>query len=160
MNATPGPGTLRPDDERPRLPAPIGIYLRGDWVLRRRIRDLTSCQTGRLRGAANFSPLGEALLFTEHGRLALAQSEMEARQSYRFVIGGPAAFDVLFADGRPFHQAVFASRTAWTAHDCAPDTYRGRYRILGPNRWSLGWRITGPRKNLVVISIFSRAGGG
>ena len=70
------------------------------------------------------------------------------------------AFSVFFADGRFFHRADITKGTAAVSHDCAPDTYRGRYRFPGPERWSLSWRITGPRKDLVISTVFSRAGGG
>jgi Family of unknown function (DUF6314) len=81
---------------------------------------------------------------------------MEARRAYRFVIESADAFSVFFADGRFFHRAAIVSGTASVGHDCEPDTYRGRYRFRDPDCWSLSWRITGPRKNLVIGTVFSR----
>jgi hypothetical protein len=84
----------------------------------------------------------------------------EARREYRFVIESDHVFSVFFADGRFFHRAEIAAGIASATHDCAPDIYRGRYRFLAPDRWSLSWRITGPRKNLVISTVFSRTGAG
>jgi hypothetical protein len=67
---------------------------------------------------------------------------------------------VFFADGRFFHRAEITEGRARVCHDCAPDKYIGRYCFQGPDRWSLSWRVTGPRKDLVVSSVFSRGGGG
>jgi hypothetical protein len=88
----------------------------------------------------------------------LKHTHAEARQTYRFVIESPTRFSVFFADGRFFHRAEIDSGRACVAHDCAPDTYVGRYRFLGPDRWRLSWRIAGPRKDLVISSVFSRRG--
>jgi hypothetical protein len=88
----------------------------------------------------------------------LKQARMEARQSYRFVIETSERFSVSFSDGRFFHRAEVDAGRACVAHDCAPDTYQGRYRFLGPDRWCLSWRITGPRKDLAISSVFLRSG--
>lgn len=109
-----------------------------------------------MAGEARFLPEGErALAFTERGLLVLSMMRSEARRDYRFEMT-ERGFRVLFADGRFFHEAIFAQGRADVAHDCAPDLYRGRYRIAGPDCWWLSWRITGPRKDLVIGSRFSR----
>jgi hypothetical protein len=41
-------------------------------------------------------------------------------------------------------------------HDCAGDRYRGQYRALGEDCWTLIWHITGPRKQLSLATLFSR----
>ena len=105
-------------------------------------------------------PDGDELRFAEQGVLVLRHARAEARQSYRFVIENDHAFSVFFADGRFFHRADIAAGAARVVHDCAPDTYCGRYRFNGPDRWGLSWRITGPRKDLVISTVFSRTCGG
>jgi hypothetical protein len=119
-----------------------------------------SGQSGRLHGTAAFIPDGHGLRFMERGLLVLPHARTEARQDYRFVIESIDTFSVFFADGRFFHRAAIAADVACVTHDCAPDAYRGRYRFRSPDRWSLSWRIIGPRKNLVISTIFSRTSGG
>jgi hypothetical protein len=145
-----GPGSL----------AELATFFTGDWTLVRRIRDLKAKAAGRLQGTARFTPDADGLGFAETGLLCLRQARTEARQTYRFVIEGADAFSVFFADGRFFHRAAITDGRARVTHDCAPDTYIGRYRFHGPDRWGLSWRITGPRKDLVIGSVFSRRGGG
>jgi hypothetical protein len=141
------------------VPAPIATFFSGPWSVVRRIRDGKTGDLGRMLGTAEFIPDYDGLRFAERGTLTLPGVRTEARQSYRFVLESDRRFSVFFADGRFFHRAEIALGTAWVAHDCAPDSYRGRYRFAGPDRWSLSWRITGPRKDLVIATVFSRAGG-
>lgn len=95
------------------------------------------------------------LVFSERGLLTLPMMRSEAKRDYRFEMTAHG-FRVLFPDGRFFHEAAFAQGLAHVVHECAPDLYRGRYRLAGPDRWWLSWRVTGPRKDLVITSLFSR----
>ena len=126
----------------------------------RRISDLRARELGRLHGTADFVAGHDGIRFTERGVLVLRHARAEAQQAYRFTIENDHAFSVFFADGRFFHRADIIGGVALAAHDCAPDTYCGRYRFPEPDRWSLSWRITGPRKDLVISTTFSRTGGG
>jgi hypothetical protein len=83
--------------------------------------------------------------------------QVEATQSSWFVLTGLAQAAVAFADGRPFHTLDLASGCAAVVHDCPPDDYQGRYCVADPNRWTLTWRIQGPRKNLRITTRYSRA---
>jgi hypothetical protein len=94
--------------------------------------------------------------FSESGLLRLAGVTTEAARDYRFKILAQDRFRVSFADGRFFHEAQVVGDAALMSHDCAADLYRGRYRFEGPGRWRLSWRITGPRKDLVIATVFSR----
>lgn len=130
----------------------------GEWTLRRRIRDCTTGALGRLDGIARFiADDGLGLRFSESGTLSLGDQSAQATRDYRFEVLAPDRFRVCFADGRLFHEAEVTGRMARAAHDCAPDLYRGRYRFDGPECWRLSWRVTGPRKDLVICSVFSRS---
>lgn len=109
---------------------------------------------------ARFTEEGGGLRFSESGALAYGGVTMEAARDYRFEILAEDRFRVFFADGRFFHETLVRGEVAQVTHDCAPDLYRGRYRLDGPARWRLSWRVTGPRKDLVICSVFSRPRGG
>ena len=141
------------------LPPPVALpdLFDGAWRLRRLILDRKTGGVGRLSGMARFAPDTGGLRFSEKGRLRLGLAEMDAARAYRYAILGPRQFRVFFDDGRLFHDAVVGDDgAAPVSHDCAPDLYRGRYRIESADRWRLSWRITGPRKDLVIGSVFSR----
>ena len=141
------------------VPAPLAAFFTGPWSVVRRIRDMRTRQLGRMLGTADFVPDDDGLRFAERGTLMLPGVRTEAQQSYRFVIESDHGFSVFFADGRFFHRAEIVMEAACVAHDCAPDAYCGRYRFPGRDRWSLSWRITGPRKDLVISTVFSRTRG-
>jgi hypothetical protein len=121
------------------------------------MRDRKTATIGRLDGVARFTADGEMLRFSESGTLFYGGLSTEAARDYRFEIVAEDRFRVFFADGRLFHEARVVGGIAPVAHDCAPDLYRGRYRLDGPERWRLSWRVTGPRKDLVICSVFSRS---
>ena len=68
----------------------------------------------------------------------------------------PDALDVFFPDGRPFHRMGFAPGTSQDSHWCDPDTYRVSYTRQGPDAFSYSWDVTGPRKDLLLVSRLAR----
>ncbi len=111
------------------------------------------------RAGAASEQLG-TLAYREEGCLELGGFETLAHQSYLYAFPAPHRAhraEVRFADGRPFH--VLDLRDGqWSAeHVCAADLYRGRFRAEGPDRWSVLWTVTGPRKDQVLESLFTRA---
>ena len=112
---------------------------------------------GRLAGVALFSPAPDGLRYHEHGTLVLGTYRGPAERQHCFALEGPAAADVRFADGRPFHRLDLASGRAPVRHDCPPDRYRGEYWAHGPDVWTLTWRVEGPRKRLLIRTRFRRA---
>ena len=136
--------------------APTGIAdFEGRWRLDRRISDLRD-------GGLNWLT-GEAVLasgvWEEHGMLRLSGGPPQAaarRYIWTETEGGVA---VAFADGRPFHVLPLGTRAAEVRHDCAPDLYLGRYDFARWPDWTLEWRVTGPRKDYVSLTRFSRGMG-
>ncbi len=132
-------------------------FLAGSWRVRKFGWDGVLGRAMRFAGGAVFEPRGNGLHFEERGALAFGSYRGDAVRRYVFQPDGPAA-DVLFEDGRFFHHVNLVAGADRVRHDCAPDLYDGRYRILGPNVWMVTWRITGPRKRQVIASRFDRAG--
>ncbi len=130
-------------------------FLLGTWQLTRRIDDRRSSVGGQLIGVARLRPDADALSYVEEGTLSFGDWHGDAHQAYRFVVAGSWA-RVCFRDGRPFHDLDLSSGSAAVAHACGADLYRGRYRILDDARWTLAWRITGPRKDIVIGSVYRR----
>jgi hypothetical protein len=136
----------------------LADFLEGEWHLIRRMRDVRRGEIGRLTGDARFSRDAPGVLaFEERGMLTLGAMRTEAQRAYRYEVT-KAGFRVLFPDGRFFHEARLEGGRAEVAHDCAPDLYCGRYRFETLDRWFLSWRITGPRKDLMISSLFLRRG--
>jgi len=72
--------------------------------------------------------------------------------------GRPDLMDVFFADGRPFHRMSFTPEANLDNHWCDPDTYRVAYTVEGPDRFSYSWDVSGPHKDLLLVSELKRLG--
>ena len=138
----------------------IAQFLLGDWQVTRLGWDGVPARTMRLRGAARFSADATGLLFEERGVMAAGAYVGVATRRYVFQIDGASVATVRFEDGRPFHPLNLETGLARVRHDCPPDRYEGRYRVLAPTCWLLSWRVIGPRKNQVISSRFTRSAGG
>lgn len=131
-------------------------YLAGQWRIDRRIGDRRAGPMGRLTGTAVFMPAPGGLDYAENGLLRLGEFEGSAVQHYRYLFDTPALANIQFEDGRAFHALDLTTDRADVAHDCPPDAYTGRYRIIGKDRWVLSWVIHGPRKHLRIGTRYRR----
>jgi hypothetical protein len=132
-------------------------FLKGEWKLERRLDDRRAGQTGSLAGTAVFAPDGEHLRYGEEGRLSIGGYEGPALQSYRYAFAQPHRAEVHFRDDRFFHDLDLEAGR-WTAtHLCAPDRYDGDFTVSDRDTWRVVWRVTGPRKDLILDSTYRRA---
>ncbi len=131
-------------------------FLAGTWRITRRIRDRRLGMHGSLTGLACFAPVADGLRYEERGVLRLGDWQGEVSRELRYVMDGGGRLSVRFADGRPFHDLDLSAGEARVAHDCAPDRYRGGYRVFGPDAWSLAWCIQGPRKHVAIGTRYTR----
>ena len=138
----------------------IARFLLGDWQLTRLGWDGVPARAMRLRGTARFSACFGGLLFEERGIIAVGAHRGEAARRYLFQIEGASAATVYFEDGRPFHSLDLETGLACVEHNCPPDWYEGRYRVLAPACWLLSWRVTGPHKDQMITSRFIRSSNG
>lgn len=135
--------------------ADLGAYLRGTWGL-----NTLGWSAGgppmRLSGRAVFQGGGDAYRLVEQGTVVMGEYRGEASRCTLFRCEGAGAV-LSFEDGRAFHDLDLSAGVAGVVHACAPDRYRGRYRVAGPNVWWRGWIVTGARKRQVIVSRFVRA---
>ena len=140
----------------------LRAYLLGAWEVRRTLDDRRRGESGSFEGRAIFAPgAANILTYREEGCLELGGFETLAHQSYLYAFPAtyraPHRAEVRFANGRPFHPLDFRDGLWSAEHVCAADLYRGRFRALAPDRWSVLWTVTGPRKDQVLESLFTRA---
>lgn len=140
----------------------LRAFLEGRWNLEREIDDKRLGQHGTLKGEAAFTPEGEGLLYRERGLLSLDGHEGEAYQIYRYDFPTPRHAVVCFQDGRLFHDLDLSGGRCTAEHRCGDDLYQGRFLVAeastGPSIWESAWRVTGPRKNLLLTSRYRRDG--
>ncbi len=132
----------------------IGLKdLEGRWRLDRVIEDRREGLTGRLTGTCDFIPDAGGLMQREEGVLTYGDARpMRAQRRYLWRAEGDA-LAVRFDDGRPFHR--LAPGRLSDTHSCPPDTYEVSYVLREWPAFSTTWRVTGPRKDLLILSRYS-----
>ena len=127
----------------------------GAWRLRRRILDRRAGETGRLFGQAVFRAGGGGAVQDEGGTLTLAsRPPMTATRTYLWS-AAPGRLVVRFADGADFHDFTADAAMPEAEHLCGDDLYRVRYDFRRWPAWWAVWRVTGPRKDLLIASAFA-----
>ena len=127
----------------------------GRWRIVRRIEDRRAGQTGAFEGEAAFSPVPGGLRYSEAGQLRLGTGPaMQATRAYLWAFDG-ARVQVAFDDGRPFH-AFSLAEAAEADHWCDPDDYRVAYDFSAWPLWRAVWTVSGPRKEYVMDSVYTR----
>ncbi|MBV8573864.1 MAG: hypothetical protein JOZ58_02335 [Acetobacteraceae bacterium] len=140
------------------IPVPdLALFLAGPWRIARRIADRRLGTTGRLTGVARFTPEAGGLRYVESGLLVFGGFSGPASRTLWFAFERNGVADVRFADGRPFHRVDLSSGVAHVVHHCAPDRYRGRYKVRDRDRWQLTWFVEGPRKQICMGTRFIRS---
>lgn len=129
------------------------------WRIDRRISDARG-PNARLSGVLDFTEAPEApdtLVATETGRLYVGDgAPLAARRSYRWRFRPDGQIMIAFEDGRPFHSFDAGAHSPTAVHDCPPDTYQVAYEFLSPRNWRSTWRVSGPRKDYVMVSVMTR----
>ena len=111
-------------------------------------------------GRATLTPDGEGLVWREEGTLTLpGRPPLAAGRRYlwRPSAGGIA---VLFEDGRPFHRIDLGQPRPSDLHRCGADLYRVAYDLRRWPRWSVAWRVDGPRHAYASRSLHAPLAGG
>ncbi|WP_305972172.1 MULTISPECIES: DUF6314 family protein [unclassified Mameliella] len=123
----------------------------GDWQVSRQIWQDDGAR-GRFEGTARWQRDGTGAIYSERGQFWLGgQGPFVAERSYRW----DADLTVYFEDGCLFHKVP--TEGGEVAHWCPPDQYDGLYDFSDWPRWSLRWRVTGPRKAYESLTLYSAA---
>lgn len=134
---------------------PVLQDFQGLWRLERQITDALG-PDAVFTGTARFSPDDAGLMLHEAGRLELTgQGGFQAERRYLWR-QDDAKIAVLFADGRDFHRFDPTLPEPAADHWCDPDTYQVRYDFREWPLWRAEWRVTGPRKDYVMCSLYTR----
>lgn len=131
----------------------------GMWRIDRRILDARGPDahfTGEMT-ITESEAAPATLSVEESGTLRIGdQTPVLANRTYRWVFRTATSVEVLFDDGRPFHEIDLTSPHPQTRHHCPPDTYDVRYDFRLPDEWRATWTVTGPRKDYVMTSTMTR----
>lgn len=125
--------------------------LKGLWRTQRVIRH-TDGTVARFKGTTIWRAEGSEVVSVETGFLKLGDATPVTASRLTRWHATEDGIIVAFADGRAFHTI----RGHESHHDCPPDDYRLRYDFSGWPKWSVRWRVTGPRKNYRALTRYRR----
>lgn len=131
-------------------------YLVGRWSIDRTVIDELFGARGSFVGTAEFRRVGDELLEEESGEFEWGGVTNPASRSHRLVPRADGTADVLFADGRPFHDLDLRTGRWSTRHPCAADFYDGEFTVVSQDEWHLRWRVSGPAKTQLLTSVYRR----
>jgi hypothetical protein len=136
-------------------------FLRGDWDVRRQIRDRRAGQTGEFCGTARFRPTtdGRVLEYTEDGELRYGSHRGPAGRSLNYHGRPDGAADVRFADGREFYRLDLQSGSCEADHPCRADQYHVVVTRLGADSFAETWQVAGPDKDYELRTVYRRTAG-
>ena len=128
-------------------------YFRGQWLLVRIIENVPEGIIGEVWGEAQFVNDGEGLTCREQGvmRFQGADYHTERTSLWRFPEAGRV--EVLYEDGRPFHDFLTRDPIALTIEEDA------RYEIVydfEPGTWISRWQLLGPGRNYMMTTRYRR----
>jgi hypothetical protein len=133
-------------------------FLRGSWRIDRDILDGGGTPVGRFTGWGRFEADTEVrglLRYLEEGTLQLASYEAPASRRLGYLVAGARA-EVVFADGRPFHDLDLGGGSYAVEHACGADLYRGRFEVISDHVWRHEWSVIGPQKDHLIRTTLDR----
>ena len=133
-------------------------YFSGEWRLVREIADADGEAIGTATGRAAFALDADVLIYHESGELQLGAHRGPFVRTLHYRSAGGARAAVHFDHGGFFHDVDLATGEWAADHPCSADWYRGAYRLLDARRWEQEWAVTGPAKDHVITTRFTRVG--
>jgi hypothetical protein len=132
-------------------------WFRGRWQMIRIIENVTEGVIGEFWGECSFAPDGEGLTCRETGVLRFKGVDYAAARVSLWRFPGEGRIEVLYEDGRPFHD--FDEEVPEATHLCGEDRYRVSYEF-GADSWLSRWDVDGPAKNYAMTTRYRRLSAG
>lgn len=122
----------------------------GTWQLDREIVQANDTRAV-FNGTAVWCTCTEGLIYHEIGQLKMPQAlPMQAERRYAWW----PDLEVHFEDGRFFHKVPANGGEA--THWCDPDTYKASYDFTDWPRFTVVWKVSGPKKSYLMKSRYQR----
>ncbi|GHC44276.1 DUF6314 family protein [Streptomyces cinnamoneus] len=132
-------------------------HLTGDWTVERVLFDLAADRSGSFHGTAVFGEADDGrLVHTEDGELQWEGATSPAGRTLMLLPAADGTCEVLFSDGRFFHELDLRTGHWTVSHACAADSYEGTFDVVSRDEWHVCWRTTGPTKDHLQRSIYRR----
>ena len=132
-------------------------FLLGAWEAARTLVDAAGGRHGTFTGTTTFTADAGRLAWVETGTVSWPGFQGPASRKYLLETGpAPSRLDVLFPDGRPFHDLDLSTGFCTAEHWCSPDTYRIRFAVRTPDVIEYSWDVHGPAKDQLLTTVLRR----
>ncbi len=128
-------------------------WFRGRWQMVRIIENVSDGVIGEFWGACEFVAESGGLICREDGVLRFRGVDYASGRVSRWRFPGAGRIEVLYEDGRPFHD--FAAELPEATHLCGEDLYRVSYEF-GADTWLSRWDVAGPAKDYAMTTRYRR----
>lgn len=128
-------------------------YFRGQWLLVRIIENVPEGIIGEVWGEAEFVSDGKGLTCREQGVMRFQGTDYHTERTSLWRFPEPGRVEVLYEDGRPFHDFLTRDPIALTIEEDA------RYEIVydfEPGTWISRWQLLGPGRNYMMTTRYRR----
>ena len=128
-------------------------YFQGHWLLVRIIENVPEGIIGEVWGEASFADDGEGLTCREQGVMRFHGADYHTERTSLWRFPEPGRVEVLYEDGRPFHDFLTRDPIALTIDEDA------RYEIVydfEPGTWISRWQLLGPGRNYMMTTRYRR----
>jgi Family of unknown function (DUF6314) len=135
-------------------------FLLGAWNVERWIDDSLSGDVGTFHGTATFEKEGDddpRVRFDETGIVRFGDYSGRARRRLFFTETPGSHIEVSFADGHHFIELDLRDGSSTDHHQCANDGYDVTTLVIDDDRIEEQWRVRGPAKNYVAVTMMTRA---
>jgi len=130
----------------------------GRWQIDRVIDDALTGQSITGQGVAHFiaEPTGH-LVYEEALSLIYPDQPRPFEATRRYIWQGQGGvIEIRFEDGRLLQRLSLSGSNVGDVHHCDPDRYDGRYEFADWPQWRAIWRVTGPRKDYLMTTVYRR----
>jgi Family of unknown function (DUF6314) len=134
-------------------------FLLGTWSVERWIDDQLGGDVGTFQGTATFvADVDEhvGVRCDETGVVRFADYSGRATRRLYLCEGADSLISVSFADGQHFIDLNLRAGSSRDHHQCVNDGYDITTTVVGDDRIEEEWRVHGPAKNYVALSVMTR----
>lgn len=126
----------------------------GRFDVSRVIEDARGMSSARFEGTADIAAHAGGAQYCENGAMIIGDQRFVAERRYLWQPSG-LRIDVLFDDGRAFHDFDPEHGGLAREHLCGSDMYRGGYDFSQWPRWAVTWNVQGPRKDYRSVTWYA-----
>ena len=140
---------------------------KGDWIIKRLIKDLHLNKSSQANGIASFTQSNseiDCLNYIENGKLLLSEENKSINFTRKYIYKiADIRIDIILDDGvtkGELFQSLFFENdeeiVKGSEHICKLDKHNGTYTFIDENNFNIEYTVNGPKTNLLIRTEYSK----